>query len=157
MLDFIPVVIKNAFSKPATRNYPAVKRMPCKGQKGHIVIDIDNCIFCGMCTRKCPVGALKVDRVKRTWEIDRFQCVMCAACSESCPKKCLTVGVEYTPPANTKSTDVFVGKPAAPKPVVPPKPATAPVANAPQKPQMAAQPKETSAEPKETAQEQKNA
>lgn len=120
MLDFIPVALKNVFSKPATRNYPFEKREPFAKQRGHIGIDIDNCIYCGMCSRKCPAGAIKVDRVQRSWTIDRFKCLVCGACAESCPKKCLSIGGEYTPPSNVKHTDSFIGKPA-PAPV--PKPA----------------------------------
>jgi ech hydrogenase subunit F len=118
MLDFIPVVLKNFFSKPATRNYPFVKRVPYDKQKGHIGIDIDACVFCGMCARKCPVSAIKVDRAQRTWSIDRFTCIMCGACSESCPKKCLNIASECTAPANVKSSDTFTAKPvpaSAPK------------------------------------------
>lgn len=118
MLDFIPVALKNVFSRPATRNYPFVKRTPFDKQRGHISIEIDDCIFCGLCSRKCPVKAIAVNRVDRTWSIDRFKCVMCGACSEACPKKCLEIAPEYTAPANKKGKDTFVGKqaPAAPKP-----------------------------------------
>lgn len=115
MLDFITVALKNVFSKPATRNYPFEKRTPYDKQKGHIAINIDSCIFCGMCGRKCPVGAIMVNRAERSWSIDRFRCIMCAACSESCPKKCLTVACEYTSPANYKSIDKYIGMPVAPK------------------------------------------
>lgn len=111
MLDFIPVALKNVFSKPATRNYPSVKRTPYDGQRGHIGIDMDKCIFCGICSRKCPVDAITVKRAERTWSIDRFKCVMCGSCSENCPKKCLSIAPEYTAPANVKSSDTYEGKP----------------------------------------------
>lgn len=107
MLDFITVVFKNIFAKPATRNYPFEKRPPFDKQKGHIAIDINMCIFCGMCGRKCPVGAISVNRASRSWSIDRFKCIMCAACAESCPKKCLRMDPEYTSPANAKTIDTF--------------------------------------------------
>lgn len=116
MFDFIPAALKNVFSKPATRNYPFDKRTPYERQKGHIAIAIDSCIYCGMCGRKCPVGAIKVDRTGRSWSIDRFKCIMCGACSECCPKKCLDIAGEYTMAANVKSVDTFVGKPAHEKP-----------------------------------------
>lgn len=111
MLDFIPVVIKNVFSKPATRNYPFVKRASYDNQKGHIVIDIDSCIYCGMCSQKCPVNAINVTRAEKSWAIDRFRCIMCGECAQSCPKKCLLIGSEYTQPANIKTIDVFKAKP----------------------------------------------
>lgn len=111
MLDFITVAIKNLFSKPSTRKYPSYKRKDFVGQRGKISIDIDNCIYCGMCSRKCPVGAITVSRNERTWSINRFRCVNCSYCVESCPKKCLVCETTYTPPAYEKSVDIFKGKP----------------------------------------------
>lgn len=137
MIDFITVALKNVFSKPATRNYPKVKRNPCKSQRGNIQINIDNCIFCGMCMRKCPVGAIKVDRVKREWSIDKFKCVVCSSCAENCPKKCLDVKPEYTAPAYHKSTETFKGKPLV-KPAV--KPLVKPAVNAVKAPAAAKKP-----------------
>lgn len=122
MFDFLSVIMKNAFHSPATREYPKVKREPFPGQKGHIDINIENCIFCGMCMRKCPTHAILVKRPDKTWTIDRFKCITCAACTETCPKKCLSMNGQYTPPAHGKSVDSFT-KPAAPaavvKPVIP--------------------------------------
>ncbi|MEG6571299.1 4Fe-4S dicluster domain-containing protein [[Clostridium] cellulosi] len=117
MLEFLTVALKNIFSKPATRNYPFEKRAPYKNQKGHISININDCIFCGLCGRKCPVNAIEVNRTEGTWQIDRFKCIMCLACTESCPKKCLSVEPIYTAPANEKKTDKFVGQPPAIKAV----------------------------------------
>lgn len=111
MLDFISVALKNVFSKPATRQYPKVKRTPFSKQRGHIGINIENCIFCGMCSRKCPVGAIKVSRNEKSWEIDCFKCVNCSYCAESCPKKCLIVEPEYVAPAYHKNTVKFIQKP----------------------------------------------
>lgn len=107
MFDFIPVAIKNFFSRPATRNYPKVKRRPYEGQRGHVTIDLPNCIYCGMCSRKCPVKAIAVNRAGREWSIDRFQCIMCGECVRSCPKKCLGYGPEYAAPAHVKAPEHF--------------------------------------------------
>jgi formate hydrogenlyase subunit 6/NADH:ubiquinone oxidoreductase subunit I len=107
MFDFIPLLIHNVFSKPATRNYPAVRRAPYKGQKGHIAMQISSCIFCGICSRKCPTHAIEVKRPEKSWTIDRFRCIQCNACAESCPKKCLTMEPEYTSPAPRKSRETY--------------------------------------------------
>ncbi len=130
MLDFVPVALKNLFSRPATRLYPKEVRKPFPGQRGHISIEIDNCIFCGICSRKCPVQAITVTRAERKWEIDRFRCIVCGACTEGCPKKCLHMSEAYTPPAGQKSHDAFIGQPAAPKPAA--QPAARPAAPAPE-------------------------
>lgn len=130
MFEFINVIIRNALHKPATRDYPRVARAPFDKQKGHIEIDLPNCIYCGMCSRKCPVGAIEVKRPDKQWSIDRFKCVMCNACVESCPKKCLDMDARPTPPATRKTVDIFrmptqpdapakAAAPAAPRPVPP--------------------------------------
>ena len=108
MLEFLPVIIKNAFLKPATRNYPFVVRAPFDKQKGHITIDLPACIFCGMCARKCPTSAIEVARAEKSWSIDRFKCIQCNACVECCPKKCLAMAPQYTAPAGKKSVEHFV-------------------------------------------------
>lgn len=108
MFDFISVALKNLFIRPATRNYPKTVREPFAGQRGHIENRISACIFCGICSRKCPVSAIKIERDKRTWAIDRFQCIVCGECAASCPKKCLSVLPAYTAPATHKTVDVSV-------------------------------------------------
>ncbi len=134
MFEFIPVVFRNLFHRPATRNYPAVVREPYPGARGHVAIQIDNCIFCGMCMRKCPTGAIRVTRAETSWAIDRFRCVCCDACVETCPKKCLSMDVHRTPAATKKHTDVYklspeaaaLRRPPVKAPVTAAKPAGAP-------------------------------
>jgi ech hydrogenase subunit F len=107
MFDFFPVIMKNAFHRPATRNYPKVSRPAFDRQKGHVEIDLPACIFCGMCSRKCPTGAIEVIKADKIWSIDRFKCILCNACVECCPKKCLSMGAEAMQSARNKSVDVF--------------------------------------------------
>lgn len=107
MFDFITVALKNLFSKPATRNYPTVVRPAFENQRGHIDMDLPSCIYCGICSRKCPSNAIVVNKADKQWSIDRFKCVMCNECVASCPKKCLKTGTEYTAPAAKMSVDIF--------------------------------------------------
>ena len=107
--------MKNLFSTPATRAYPLEPREYPERTRGHIDIDINTCILCGICSRKCPADAITVDRAGGTWSIQRFGCVQCNSCVENCPKKCLSMGQTYTQPAAQKKTDTFT------KPVEPPK------------------------------------
>lgn len=107
MVDFIPVAVRNLFHRPATRNYPFVRRAPYAGARGHIDMEINGCIFCGLCARRCPVGALEVSRPQKTWSINRFRCIVCGDCVRTCPKKCLSMGAAYTAPAPQKSVDTF--------------------------------------------------
>lgn len=86
MMNFTRVALKNLFSKPVTRPYPAQPRDYPARTRGQVAIDMDACILCGMCMRKCPAGAIQVDRAARTWSIERFGCIQCNSCVESCPR-----------------------------------------------------------------------
>ena len=107
IMNFTGTVLKNLFSKPVTINYPAEPMEYPKRSRGHIEIDIDDCILCGLCSRSCPSGALTVDRAAGKWSIDRFDCVQCGYCVEKCPKSCLSIVPGYQEPLPNKTVDVF--------------------------------------------------
>lgn len=100
--------IKNLFSKPVTKNYPAEPAHFPERMRGHIEIKIEDCISCGLCARSCPPGALAVDRAQGTWTINRFDCVQCGSCVNVCPKKCLFMRPGYTEPQAEKRSETFV-------------------------------------------------
>ena len=110
-------VIGNLFSRPATRRYPWPQREPHRAprSRGRIEIDIDVCIFCSACSKRCPTDAIIVTRAKKEWNIDRLRCCTCNACVEVCPVKCLSMAERYTSPTVTKDKDIFrqAPKPAA--------------------------------------------
>jgi len=58
---------------------------------GKPVQDASKCVYCTICARKCPAGALTVDRAAKTWTLDEDLCVGCGTCAESCPKKCIII------------------------------------------------------------------
>lgn len=107
MMDFTKTALKNLLSKPATKQYPAVPIDYPDKSRGHVEIDIDKCIMCGICSRKCMSGAITVDRNTKTWSIERMGCVQCQACVNACPKKCLTMAAGYTEPSREKTVDTY--------------------------------------------------
>ncbi len=55
-------------------------------EKAKIANDFDKCILCTLCARKCPEGAITVDRAEKIWSIDRDKCVKCGVCIDACLK-----------------------------------------------------------------------
>lgn len=106
-LHFARTVLASLFQKPATTSYPFTPREYPDKTRGKVAINIDDCIYCGMCMRKCPADAITVDRAQKTWTINPFSCVQCACCVDNCPKKCLHMEVHYTAPASVKTEEVF--------------------------------------------------
>lgn len=56
---------------------------------GKPVSDPSRCVYCTLCAKKCPAGAIEVDRANKTWKLDDEKCVACGTCAEACPKKCI--------------------------------------------------------------------
>lgn len=101
-------VLKSLFRRPYTVKYPFGPRVyhgDCT--RGMVSIDISKCILCGICQKKCPVGAISVKREEKIWIIDRLHCISCGSCTESCPRKCLTMESEYTEPVTEKRNDIY--------------------------------------------------
>lgn len=93
------------FKKPETVLYPIETKPQPIGLKGHISIDAESCILCGMCDRSCATNCITVNKAEGYWEIDRFQCVQCGYCITVCPKKCLSMDPNYAPASTVRKPD----------------------------------------------------
>lgn len=111
MLTFTPNILRNLAFRPATRKYPFVKREPFSGARGELYNDIDHCIFCGMCSRKCPAECIEVDKKAGTWRCDPFACVFCGICADNCPKSCLHFHAAHRGPAVLREIIAMQGEP----------------------------------------------
>ena len=89
--------VKAPRKKPAA---PAVKPESCEAapapaptifarEDGKPVYDSNKCVYCTLCAKKCPAGALTVDRANKTWTLDEDKCVSCGTCAEVCPKNAI--------------------------------------------------------------------
>lgn len=100
-------LFKSIIHGPYTVQYPIKKKDTFERTRGKVQIEISDCIFCGLCSRRCPTGAIKVDKASATWEIERLKCIQCNYCNEVCPKKCLSMENHYTEPAFGSVKDAF--------------------------------------------------
>lgn len=105
------ISFKNLFSRPVTKRYPVEPFVPTARTKGHVSIDIDACIFCSLCARKCPAEAIEVDKPALSWSINHFLCVQCGDCVRTCPKHCLTMEGTWVPVSTGPAREVHVRAP----------------------------------------------
>lgn len=96
------MTLRSLFKKPETVLYPVEKRYEPEGLKGHIAVDIKKCTMCGVCQKRCPTGAITVDKEAGTWTINRFDCIQCRTCVRDCSFDCLTMEPGYQKPATEK-------------------------------------------------------
>ncbi len=101
------LALKWAFTKPPTTRYPFEPRNPLAGARGSLVFTRDNCVYCNICARKCPTGALVVNRAQKKWIIDRLRCITCGYCVEACPKKSLAMAGNHAGPAVTRDREFY--------------------------------------------------
>lgn len=104
-------ILANAARKPATRHYPFVQREPFAGVRGELCIEIEKCIFCMTCARKCPSQCITVDAKAGTWTCDPMACVYCSICVEACPAKCLGMKPKHRAPTTERIMMVHQGTP----------------------------------------------
>lgn len=100
------LILSSLFHKSATAAYPAAPMKTHPLVRGQIDIVIEECIFCGICARKCPPGAIAVSKGEKTWAIRRFDCIVCNSCVENCPKKCLSMRASLPPVGDAQTKDV---------------------------------------------------
>ena len=83
---------KAAPAAPKAEEKPAEPPKPVEPRPdGKPVQDPSKCIYCTICARKCPAGALTVDRAAKTWTLDEDMCIGCGNCYEVCPKKAIVL------------------------------------------------------------------
>lgn len=61
-------------------------------REGEIVTDIDSCMACGVCVKKCPVDALKLEKDEVV--VDSDKCILCGECEVICPVNAIKIKTE---------------------------------------------------------------
>lgn len=103
-------IFKRLIKGPSTIRYPKEPAKRYEGSRGQVCIVIEDCIYCGLCSRHCPSDAISVSKPERTWTIDRFRCISCNSCVETCPKNCLHLNnVYHEPVLNGPLLESFTG------------------------------------------------
>lgn len=67
---------------PVARAYHATYGL--QARTSAFSVDVSACVGCGLCARKCPVGAIEMRDGLPAWTAER--CAMCLGCLHRCPK-----------------------------------------------------------------------
>jgi formate hydrogenlyase subunit 6/NADH:ubiquinone oxidoreductase subunit I len=113
VLPIWKTVIKSLFRKSACKMYPVQAPVFYDRTRGRIEMEASKCIVCTLCAKKCPTGAITVDKAANTWQIDRFKCIQCGACAEVCKPNAIRMVNQYAGPVAEKQIERL--------PVTPPK------------------------------------
>ncbi|MGD0767057.1 MAG: 4Fe-4S binding protein [Tepidisphaeraceae bacterium] len=104
-LEMSRLALKWAMKRPPTTRYPFRPRRAIAGSRGQLDLDRATCVYCTACAKKCPTGALLVNRAKKTFAIDRLRCISCGYCVEICPKDSLRLSTSHGGPAVTRDRE----------------------------------------------------
>jgi NAD-dependent dihydropyrimidine dehydrogenase PreA subunit len=85
-----------------------IKDYGIAGQPSNFIpaLDLDSCINCGICAKKCPIDVIKMTDAgngSKMPEINKQICIGCGVCVSVCPKGSLAMvqrTVLYLPPEN---------------------------------------------------------
>jgi len=99
------LAIKWALSKPPTTAYPFKERRAVPGSRGQLVFAKGKCTYCTACAKKCPTGALVVERANKKLGIDRLRCITCGYCVDICPKDALALSTSHGVPTVTRGRE----------------------------------------------------
>jgi ferredoxin len=73
----------------------SIVKMPGLVPRGHNrssyvrEIDEEKCIKCGLCAKKCPMGAIEFDKEDKILTFNLDRCIGCGVCAHKCPKNAI--------------------------------------------------------------------
>jgi formate hydrogenlyase subunit 6/NADH:ubiquinone oxidoreductase subunit I len=111
-------VLRSAWRKPATREYPYVVRAAPIRLRGKLIWNPEKCTGCGLCSKDCPSDAITLvvnDKQTKTfvmrYNLDR--CTFCAQCVQNCRFKCISLANDqWELAALSRDTfTIYYGKP----------------------------------------------
>lgn len=114
MMGGLLIVLKYAFKRPITIEYPEKKRkLPQRSRGRHHLTKwedgLERCVGCELCAIVCPSQAIYVkpaanepddphsrgERYASDFQINMLRCIFCGLCEEACPTGAIVLGNDY--------------------------------------------------------------
>lgn len=114
MLRGLFIVLKYAFKRPTTNQYPEEKpNLPSRSRGRHYLTKWDDglerCVGCELCAIVCPSQAIYVkpaqndpdhphshgERYASDFQINMLRCIFCGYCEEACPTGAIILSNEF--------------------------------------------------------------
>lgn len=126
MLYGLFIVLKYAFKKPVTIQYPEEKpKLPARSRGRHYLTKwedgAERCVGCELCAIVCPAQAIYVkpaqndpehphshgERYASDFQINMLRCIYCGYCEEACPTGAIILSNEYELSGYTRESLIF--------------------------------------------------
>lgn len=120
------IVLKYAFKKPLTEEYPEKKRkLPSRSRGRHYLTKwkdgLERCVGCELCAIVCPAQAIYVkaaqnqpgdqhshgERYAEDFQINMLRCIFCGYCEEACPTGAIILGNDYELSGYTRESLIY--------------------------------------------------
>jgi NADH-quinone oxidoreductase subunit I len=126
MFQGLWIVMKYAFKRPITIQYPEEKRkLPSRSRGRHYLTKwedgLERCVGCELCAIVCPSQAIAVkpaenkpgdvhshgERYASDFQINMIRCIYCGYCEEACPTGAIVLGNDYELSRYTREELIF--------------------------------------------------
>lgn len=106
-MAMLSIVLRNLITGPVTTRYPYGPADIPEGNRGRVDWDMRPCTLCGLCQKRCPTLAVKVDRKAGTIAVEVFRCIACGVCVDACPQDAIGLGPELSRPGYVKEVRTY--------------------------------------------------
>lgn len=126
MMGGLLIVLKYAFKRPVTIQYPEEKRqLPTRSRGRHYLTKwedgLERCVGCELCAIVCPSQAIYVkpaanepddvhshgERYASDFQINMLRCIYCGYCEEACPTGAIILSNEYELSGYSRESLIF--------------------------------------------------
>ncbi len=107
-MAMLSIVLRNLITGPVTTRYPEGPADIPEGNRGRVDWNMKACTLCGLCQKRCPTLAVKVDRKAGTITMEVFRCIACGVCVDVCPQDSISMVIGTSRPGYIKEVRTYI-------------------------------------------------